>query len=199
MASARTKVFEGLPNAGLPPPIGSWDEFETFVHTLRHAGAIDSVREVWWDVRPHPGFGTVELRMCDAMATLGEVLAVAALAQCLVVDLQRQFLDGSLGPGPREWVLRQNKWLASRHGNEAMLIVDDDGHRRPVVELTRELVERLSPVARDLGCAEQLSAVPALAARPGCVRQREVVAAGGTLRDVVDLLAEDFRGEDGYL
>ena len=80
MASCRTKVFESLPTAGLSPPLRDWHDFELLMETLITADAITSIREVRWDVRPHPDFGTVELRMCDAMPTLDEVAALAALA-----------------------------------------------------------------------------------------------------------------------
>ena len=124
MASARTKIFEGLPTAGLPPQLDSYDDFEAFMETLIAANAIESVREVWWDVRPHPNFGTVELRMCDAMATLTEVAAVAALAQSLVQYLDAPLDAGEPLPGARDWVIRENKWLAARYG------LDGRGHRR---------------------------------------------------------------------
>ena len=82
------------------------------METLITADAITSIREVWWDVRPHPDFGTVELRMCDVMATLTEVAALAALAQCLVADLDERLDRGEQFPGAREWVVRQNKWVS---------------------------------------------------------------------------------------
>ncbi len=124
MASSRTKIFEGLPTAGLPPQLDSYDDFEAFMETLIAANAIESVREVWWDVRPHPNFGTVELRMCDAMASLTEVAAVAALAQSLVHSLDARLDAGEPLVGARDWVIRENKWLAARYG------LDGRHHRR---------------------------------------------------------------------
>jgi len=197
MASCRTKVFESLPTAGLPPPLRDWHEFELLMETLITADAITSIREVWWDVRPHPDFGTVELRMCDAMATLTEVAALAALAQCLVADLDERLDRGERLPGAREWVVGQNKWVASRFGVDADLIVDDSGARRPTRELVDELVERLLPAAQRLGCVDELGHVRAIARDgPSYVRQRRVVDQGGTLLDVVDvLIAELATGE----
>ena len=90
LASCRVQVFEGLPTAGIPPVIEDWADFEQFMHTLVAAEAIKTIREVWWDVRPHPNFGTVELRICDAMPTVREVAAVGALVQCLVHRLDTQ-------------------------------------------------------------------------------------------------------------
>ena len=193
LASCRTKVFEALPTAGLPYRLADWAEFEQFMATLVNAEAIRTIREVWWDIRPHPVFGTVELRMCDGVPTLGEVMSLAALAQSLVEWLDRRFDAGETLPAPREWVVRENKWLAARHGVDAQLIVDDDGNRRPARDAIAELVDELAPTARDLGCADELAGVPAILDHgPSYVRQRRIVDKGGTLVDVVAALAEEL-------
>ena len=193
LASVRTKVFEGLPTAGLPPQLVDWADFEAFMATLMTAGAITSIREVWWDVRPHPDFGTVELRMCDALQTLPEVLALAALAQCLVSDLQNRFERGDDLPANRDWVLSENKWLAARHGLDAKLIVDDDGNRRPARDIVLELVDQLTGVAKDLSCERELADVRGIVTGgAGSTRQRRVIERGGAHIDVVDLLLEEF-------
>ena len=128
---------------GLPPVIEDWADFEQFMHTLVAAEAIKTIREVWWDVRPHPNFGTVELRICDAMPTLREVAAVGALVQCLVHRIDTQIDAGEPVYIPREWTIRQNKWLAARYGLDAKLIVDDEGTpgRRPATSVA-DLIER---------------------------------------------------------
>ena len=197
LASCRTKVFEGLPTAGLPPSLESWADFESFMETLIAARAISSIREVWWDIRPHPDFGTVELRMSDGMASLGEVEAVAALAQCLVHDLSARLDREQPLPGARDWVVRENKWLAARYGLDASMIVDDQGTLRPIRDVIADLVTRLRPTATELGCATELDGVHRiLEVGPGYARQRRIVADGGTLVDVVDrLVAELAAGE----
>ncbi len=157
LASARTKIFEGLPTAGLPPPLADWSDFESFMATLIESGCIRSIREVWWDIRPHPDFGTVEFRMCDAMATVRETVALAALAQTLVTWTLRRIDDGTLPQPPREWTIRENRWLATRFGLDAELIVEHPergrAERRPVRELVPELLDELRPVATELGTA----------------------------------------------
>lgn len=194
LASARTKVFEGLPTAGLPPRLEDWADFERFMDTLLNAEAIRSIREVWWDVRPHPDFGTVELRMCDAIPTLDETLALAALAQSLVAHTQAEAEAGHPTAQRREWVLRENKWLAARHGLDALLIVDDDGTRMAARDAVVALVDRLRPTAVELRCADELDDVLAIVEHgPGYLRQRRMVAEGATLDDVVDRLAAEFR------
>jgi carboxylate-amine ligase len=186
LASSRSKVFEALPTAGLPPQISDWSDFEDFMETLIASKCIESVREVWWDVRPHPDFGTVELRMCDATSTLREAQAIAALAQALVAHLIEQIGNGTLGPPPREWAVRENRWLAARHGVEAELIVDGPRRRVAARELLEDLVADLTPTAERLGTATDLQDTLALwDLGPGYRRQRRVVEAGGTLDDVV--------------
>lgn len=193
LASARTKIFEGLPTAGLPPQLHSWSEFEEFLDALIRAEAIESVREVWWDIRPHPDFGTVELRMCDGMPTMTEITGVAALAQCLVAWMDGQIDRGEPLPGVREWVVRQNKWLAARYGLDTELIVDDRGNRRPARDLVDELVDLLGDTAARLGCADELLTLRDLV-RTGnsAERQRRIVAAGGSLVDVTTALQKEL-------
>ena len=194
LASSRSKVFEGLPTAGIPYQLSGWEEFERFMDTLIEAQTIASIREVWWDVRPHPMFGTVELRMCDGMPRLSEVMTVAALAQCLVERFNGQLDRGYTLPVPRSWIVRENKWRAARHGLDTKIIVDDSGAQQPLSEAVLELVDELLPYAHRLGCAEELTHARTLVAEgPSYRRQRAVVAAGGDLRAVVDSLVEELR------
>jgi carboxylate-amine ligase len=196
LASARAKVFEALPTAGLPPQISDWVDFEEFMTTLLDSQCIASIREVWWDIRPHPDFGTVELRMCDATQTLREAAAFAALAQALVVWCDRRLDAGDLPEPPREWTVRENRWLAGRYGTQATLIVEGaDGRvcRRPVPELVAELVDELRPIAAELGSEHRLDDVLAILEHgSGAERQRRIVDAGGTLGDVVRHLAAEI-------
>ena len=200
LASARTKLFEGLPTAGLPPPLADWSDFEAFMSTLLESGCISSIREVWWDLRPHPDFGTVEFRMCDATPTVRETIALAALAQTLVEWTNRRIDDGSLPAPPREWTIRENRWLAARYGMDADLIVEhpESGHpeRKPVRTLVTELLDELRPVASDLDTLDQLADLELmLAVGSGAQRQRRVVEAGGTLADVVQYLAAELAAD----
>lgn len=193
MASVRSKIFESLPTAGLPPELADWSDFEDFMDTLLTSGVIRSVRDVWWDVRPHPDFGTVELRMCDASPTLREVTAIAGLAQCLVADIIERFDAGELPPPPRPWTVKENRWLAARHGVNADLIATDDGQRRPAELLLEQVVERLRPTAARLGSAEELDDVLSIWSQgPSYLRQRRIVEGGGSLYDVAEQLADEL-------
>ena len=193
LASTRTKIFESMPTTGLPPHLRDWAEFNVFLDTLIEAGAIETVREVWWDIRPHPGYGTVELRMCDSMPTLWEISALAALAQSLVTEFDRMIDAGVTPDVPREWVRRENKWRAARWGVEADLVIDESGHTQPLREIVDGLVDRLLPIAHDLGCAAELADLRRIAAEgPSYVRQRRVVAEGGDLQGVVRALRAEL-------
>ncbi len=197
LASARSKVFEGMPTAGLPYQLSGWDRFEEYMQTLISTHAIDSVREVWWDIRPHPDFGTVELRICDGLPTLTEIGAVAALSQCLVEQFDREIDRGYTLPVPAGWVLRENKWRAARYGLDAEIVVDEKGTVQPVRHAIAELAEELAPTAARLGCDDELADVHRiLAAGASYQRQRAVAAAhGGDLRPVVDSLLAELRDD----
>jgi len=202
LASARSKVFEGLPTAGLPYQLGGWEDFERFMATLISARTIESVREVWWDVRPHPKFGTVELRICDGLPTMWEIGCVAAISQCLVDMLNAQLDRGYVLPTPRGWVVRENKWRAARYGVDADLIVDDTGRTQPLRDAITELVEDLTPIADRLGCTDELARANRLVEiGPSYARQRAVAAASNAdLRAVVDsLIAEMADGRPAGL
>jgi YbdK family carboxylate-amine ligase len=195
LASARSKVFEGLPTAGLPYQLSGWDDFERFMETLISAHTISTIREVWWDVRPHPQFGTVELRICDGIATLYEIGWAAAMSQCLVEMLNSQLDKGYTLPTPKGWVVRENKWRAARYGVDAEIIVDDQGTTAALRDTVLELVDELMPYAERLDCTKELArAREILDIGPSYARQRAVAqAADGDLTAVVDALLHEMR------
>ncbi len=195
LASSRSKVFEGLPTAGLPYLLDDWGQFESFMETLICSHTIRSIKEVWWDIRPHPTYGTVELRVCDGLPTLSEVSMVAALTQCLVDQFDTQLDRGYKLPVPRGWVVRENKWRAARYGLDAEVITDEKGSTAPVRDLLRELAEDLRPAAERLGCAEELAQIGVVLDRGASYQRQRAVAAAhdGDVRAVVDSLLEEMR------
>ena len=195
LASARSKVFEGLPTAGLPYVLSGWDAFEEYMETLISSNTIESIREVWWDIRPHPNFGTVELRICDGIPSLDEISVIAAMSQSLVESLDRQLDKGYTLPEPRMWLVRENKWRAARYGLDAEIVVDDRGQSvRPIKEAILELAEDLEPIARKLGCDEELRRVETILERGASYQRQRAVAAAhdGDLRFVVDALLTEM-------
>ncbi|TDE02427.1 glutamate--cysteine ligase [Jiangella asiatica] len=194
LASSRSKVFESLPTAGLPYQLSGWDQFESYMDTLISTQTIESVREVWWDIRPHPDFGTVELRICDGLPTLDEVCTIAALAQCVVERLDRELDRGYTLPVPKNWVVRENKWRAARWGLDAEVIVDDQDTVVPLRQALLDLADELMPIARRLSCAEELAGIERIVAHGASYqRQRTTAEAnGGDLTKVVDSLLEEM-------
>jgi len=199
LASSRAVIFGGLPTAGPPHLLADWTEFEEYMDTLMRAGTIRSIKEVWWDVRPHPDFGTIEIRMFDGVPTLREVGMVAALSQSLVQLLDTQLDRGYRLPSQPSWVVRDNKWRATRYGLDAIVITDASGSTAPLRDELYELVQELQPVAQRLGCVDELTVVnEVLGNGASYERQRAVLETGGGLTDVVDALVTEF-AEDRFV
>jgi carboxylate-amine ligase len=199
LASSRAVIFGGLPTAGPPLLLANWSEFEGYMDTLLRAGTIRSIKEVWWDIRPHPDFGTVEIRMFDGVPTLHEVGMVGALSQSLVQLFDTQLDRGYTLPTRPPWVVRDNKWRATRYGLDAIVITDASGTTAPLRAELRELVADLRPVADRLGCAAELDVVTEVLDHGASYqRQRAVLAKGGGLTDVVDALVTEF-AEDRFV
>jgi len=199
LASSRAIVFGSLPTAGPPHLLADWGAFEDYMDTLLRAGTIRSIKEVWWDIRPHPDFGTIEIRMFDGIPTLREVGMVAARCQSLVELFDHQLDRGYTLPSPDAWVVRDNKWRATRYGLDAIVITDDQGTTAPLRDELYELVHELEPIADRLGCAEDLKVVSEVLDHGAPYeRQRAILAAGGSIEDVVGAGITEFR-EDRFV
>jgi glutamate---cysteine ligase / carboxylate-amine ligase len=179
LASVRPKISETLPRQGVPPPLRSWDDFADDLAWGARAGSVHSPRVWWWELRAHPIFGTLELRVPDAQTSLDEAAAVAGFAHSLVGLLVERYDAGEPLRCDPAWRIEENRWSACSRGVEGSLADLDTGERRPTRERLRELVERLEPVAARLGCAAQLAACAGLVERNGAIRQREVAASKG--------------------
>jgi carboxylate-amine ligase len=196
LASIRSKIFEIMPTSGLPPWMEDWASFERFMTALINAETIKSVKEVWWDIRPHPTYGTVEIRMCDGIPSLREVRGIAALAQALIVWMDQRVDAGEPLPDMPSWVARENKWRAARYGLEGRVMLDTTGRTQSFRENIAEIVDMLQPVAAGLGTLDALNSVgEILETGSSAKRQRDVVAAGGSLNDVVTLLREELAAD----
>jgi carboxylate-amine ligase len=200
LASTRSVVFGSLPNAGPPLLLPDWPAFEDYMAAQLRAGTIRTIKEVWWDIRPHPDFGTIEVRVADALPTLREVTMMAALVQSLVQLFDTQLDRGYRLPTRSPWVIADNKWRATRYGLDAIVITDDAGSTAPLRDEIYELLRELEPVACRLGCAEELAvATEVLEAGSSADRQRAVsAAADGDLTCVVDALITEF-AEDRFV
>jgi carboxylate-amine ligase len=188
--SSRSKVLEMVPTAGLPPELRNWSEYTWLVNQLTNTGFIHSTRELWWDVRPHQGFGTVEVRVCDLPKNLEHALSITALIQSLVVSISRQLDDGAYPVTPHPMMTVQNKWLAARLGARAMLVDADSCLQHSVQQGVDSLVDRLLPIAESLGCVRELTACRRIPGATGAEQQLELYASSFSRRHVVaELLA----------
>jgi carboxylate-amine ligase len=186
LMSSRVPIFRAFPRVGLPPRFDGWQDFARRVELLTDAGMIDDYTFLWYDVRPHPRLGTVEIRAMDSQTRVEHTIALAALIVCLVKLLTEQVQAGGSEPEPAWEMLDENRWIAARHGLAAELFDAADGSRRPVRELTERLLERLGPHAHELGCAEALAGVgDLLAAGNGAARQTMVYEANHDLRELM--------------
>ncbi|BBO31870.1 carboxylate-amine ligase [Lacipirellula parvula] len=190
--SYRSKVMEGLPTAGLPPLMRNWSEYVWLVNHMVGTGFINTIRELWWDVRPHHNFGTVEIRMCDMPGNLSDVLSLAALMQCLVKALSDEIDHGAYQHDCHPMLVAQNKWRAARYGNKAQLVDSHTYTAHTLPQIVDNLVERLSPTAEDLGCREHLERCRQLAAGPSWAERQLTLAAqkGGLPAAVTALLKQ---------
>jgi glutamate---cysteine ligase / carboxylate-amine ligase len=173
LASNRAEILAQLPRSGAPPAFGSFDGWERFVARFVTAGLADGYTRFWWDVRPHPKFGTLEVRMPDQPTALERTVAFVALLQALSVH----FADAWDGEPADRGVYQQNRWAALRFGGEAELLHPRDDRTVGVEELTRELLDLLSPQADELGTGALIGVFAD--AEPEGRRQLEVGRAGG--------------------
>ncbi len=173
LASIRSKIMEGLPTAGMPPLMRNWSEYVWLVNHLVDTGFINTIREIWWDVRPHHNFGTVEIRVCDMPGTLEDVLGVTALIQCLVKALSDIIDRGAYQHDCHPMMVRQNKWRAARYGNDAQLVDAFSHEVRDLQTVVTELVERLWPTAEELQCEEHLKHALRMTEQPSLAQRQE--------------------------
>jgi len=182
--SARVKIRDASPRSGIPPTFRDWGEFEGYTDALVAMGNIPDWSWFWWDVRPHPRHGTVELRVPDVQAEPDYAVALAALAQCLVATAGDYDAED-----PR--FVSENKWRAIRQGTDARFYDFSTGEERDARDLARNLVARLRPVSQDLGCEAELGGVLEILDRgTGAELQRTAYEKRGSLKDVVGLLLE---------
>jgi glutamate---cysteine ligase / carboxylate-amine ligase len=192
LCSTRTKVFETFPRSGLPPELGSFEEFERLVERGIRTNSFRDYTYIWWDLRPHPRLGTIEVRICDAQTRLASVAALVALIQSLVATLVERFERNGIGGLPIQpaTLIDENKWRAVRHGLNGDLVDLDHDTERPAREAVRALLELAGPAANRLGCRTELDEVEGIVRRgTGADEQREIHFRDGSLLDVARWLA----------
>ena len=190
LASSRQIVFSAFPRSGPPPRFRDYADYAAVVGQLERTGCIADYTHIWWDIRPHPKWGTIEVRICDAVTRLEDAVAIAAYCQSLVKQLSERYDEGKEIPSYHRILTSENKWLAARYGLDAPVMDLAKGHRIriPVAKLVRRTLRELEPHARELGSERELEGITALLERGNSAeRQLRVFNAN---RDIVEVVRE---------
>ena len=187
--SYRTKIFESLPLAGLPDYLNDWDHFTKLTNNLIKADIIRSVKDLWWEVRPHPGFGTVEIRVCDIPINLEKTLALVALIQALVVTIQN--VDEY--PNTHIQILESNKWQAVRYGLEGAFIDPTTFKELSISSAIENLCNLIDPIMTSLGSKKYIRVIEEILKQgTGSTKQRELYKSSGNFKYMIQSLKEQF-------
>ncbi len=190
LASSRQMVFAAFPRSGPPPRFRDYADYAEVVGQLEKTGCIADYTHIWWDIRLHPRFGTVEIRVCDAVTRIEDAVALAAFCQSLVKLYSEHHAVGAEIPSYHRILTTENKWLAARYGLEAPVMDLATGRRNrvPVAQLIRRTLRELEPHARELGCERELEGITEILAKGnGADRQRRIWNAN---RDIVEVVRE---------
>ena len=186
LQSTRTPIFRQFPRVGMPPAYRDWEDWERQVEFMVRSGVMQDYTYLWYDVRPHPNLGTVEIRCCDSQTRVEHSVALTALIQAMVKELSDHFDEGTeLAAYPWQ-MLDENKWLAARHGLAGEIVDLPSSEKVSTKALTRRLLDRLTPDAQDLGSADALDGIRVLLDRGnGASRQIVVYEANHDLNEVM--------------
>jgi glutamate---cysteine ligase / carboxylate-amine ligase len=191
LASARTPLFQAFPRVGVPRAFSDYEDWVGAVDLLIRCDAFPEPTFLWWDVRPQPRFGTVEVRVLDAQTTAGEAAALAALVQCIArLEIEEGYVPAVLVTAQE--ALEENRFIAARDGMEALLIDPVRERRTPAREQLERLLEACEPHARELGCEAELAPVRAMAEQTGAARQLALARDEGRLPGLIEALADRF-------
>jgi carboxylate-amine ligase len=194
LKSFRTTVFRRFPRTGIPEVFESWSEYENFINLLVKLNCIDTGKKIWWDVRPHPAYGTLEFRMFDTATRVEEAVAIAALTQAIVVKLHRLYTRNQSWRIYRRALIEENKWRAARYGIEGKLIDFGREAEVPMRELMLELMELIDDVVDDLGSRSAVEYIHTILNEgTSAERQLRVYQQTGDLKDVVRHLVMETR------
>src|SRR5215472_3724700 len=192
--SYRVKVFERFPRTNIPDTFSNWSDYENFVALLVRTNCIDNGKKIWWDIRPHPFFNTLEVRVCDIPMRLDETLAIAALIQATVAMLYNLHASNKSYRIYSRALISENKFRASRYGLDGKLIDFGKEEEVPLRELMQEYLELIDPVVDELGSREEIDYIhEMLKMGTGADRQLKVYKETGDLKKVVDYMVEETR------
>ena len=190
LASTRQLVFAAFPRSGPPPRFRDYADYSHVVGQLERSGCIADYTHIWWDIRPHPRLGTIEVRICDAVTRVEDAIAIAAFCQSLVKRYCELFEEGTGIPSFHRILTSENKWLAARHGLAAPVMDLATGRRNrvPVSQLIRRTLRDVEPHARELGCERELEGIRDILSRGSSAdHQLRIFNAN---RDIVEVVRE---------
>jgi carboxylate-amine ligase len=190
LSSTRQLVFAAFPRSGPPPRFRDYADYTQVVAQLERSGCIPDYTQIWWDIRPHPRLGTIEVRICDAVTRVEDAIAIAAFCQSLVKLYCERFERGEEIQSFHRILTSENKWLAARHGLDAPLMDLATGRRNrvPVSQLIRRALRDAEPHARELGCERELEGIREILGRgPSAAHQLRIYNAN---RDIVEVVRE---------
>ncbi len=192
LKSYRTIVFENLPRTGPPPVFGSWSEYQEFIALLIKTGCIDEATKIWWDIRPHPSFPTLEFRITDICTKVDEAVCLAALIQAIVAKLIRLRHSNQSWRRYRHHLITENKWRAARYGIEGQLIDFGKQKEVPTKLLAEEILEFVDDVVDDLGSRREIETVHTIL-REGTSADRQIATyqRTGDFKAVVRQIVEE--------
>jgi carboxylate-amine ligase len=190
LSSSRQMIFAAFPRSGPPPRFHDYADYAAVVGQLEQTGCIADYTHIWWDIRPHPRLGTVEIRICDAVTRVEDAVAIAAYCQSLVKLLCERYDATDEIPSYHRILTTENKWLAARYGLEApvMDLATGKRNRIPIAQLVRRTLKELEPHARELGADRELEGVRDILNRGnGSDQQLRIFNAN---RDIVEVVSE---------
>ncbi|WP_413290520.1 YbdK family carboxylate-amine ligase [Bdellovibrio sp. HCB337] len=192
LSSCRITVFEAIPTGGHPCMVNSWQEFVDMTAKLRKSKGIGSLKDIWWDVRPNPDFGTLELRICDIPHRIDQIAALAALVQLLAEYLHAAPMHEM--DQPEDWWVRENKWRASRHGLNASFIISRDGDTADAIDIWGQLKRELQSGIEKRNYGRYIETLDELFASGTCAdAQRRIYAQRSSFIDVVDFVTSEHK------
>lgn len=193
LQSYRPKLAENLPRQGVPPAFADGAELAGALEWGVRSGALRTVKQWWWELRLHPYLGTVEVRVCDAQPTVERTAALAALVQCLCLELARRHDRRELPAPAPTWRIEQNRWSACRHGVHGLMADLRTGRSEPTRDRLIGLVSSLVPVAAEASCSEELDKVYGMIDGPAPDLYRGIAKEKG-LKGLVEWLVQAFSG-----
>ena len=189
--SYRAKLFESLPLAGMPDYLNDWNHFVQLTEQLQNAGIIKSVKDLWWDVRPHPGFGTIEVRICDIPINFNNILSIVALIQALVVTLNKE----NFNPYTHIQILESNKWQAARYGLEGIFVDPKTIEQLTMRKSIENLCNFIEPTCDSLESTKYIVVIEEiLKGGTGSTKQRELFKKTGSFVHMIQSVNEQFYG-----